>query len=98
MHWQAAQRSATRPSSLDKVGHAAEVAHATVAHSYADPFPPFFCSGQQVKCECVLRRRHARMWVGEAGGAYNSGAPNVTDGFVSAFWYLDNMALNAKRG
>jgi len=37
----------------------------------------------------------ARLWVGEAGGAYNSGAPNVTDGFVSAFWYLDNMALLA---
>ena len=40
----------------------------------------------------------ARLWVGEAGGAYNSGAPNVTDGFVSAFWYLDNMALLATTG
>ena len=29
---------------------------------------------------------------------YNSGAPNVTDGFVSAFWYLDNMALLAAVG
>ena len=39
-----------------------------------------------------------KLWVGEAGGAYNSGAPNVTDGFVSAFWYLDNMATLASHG
>ena len=46
VHWQAAQRSATRPSSLDKVGHAAEVAHATIAHSYADPSPSSARSGR----------------------------------------------------
>ena len=37
-------------------------------------------------------------WVGEAGGAYNSGAPTVTDAFASAFWYLDAMGSAAAQG
>ena len=37
-------------------------------------------------------------WVGEAGGAYNSGAPSVTDAFVSAFWYLDALGASATHG
>lgn len=28
----------------------------------------------------------ARAWVGEAGGAYNSGHPLVTNAFVFSFW------------
>jgi len=39
-----------------------------------------------------------QLWMGEAGGCYNSGRPNVTDVFTSAFWYLDNMAVIAQRG
>ncbi|XP_068657315.1 heparanase-like protein 2 [Aristolochia californica] len=30
-------------------------------------------------------------WVGEAGGAYNSGGKNVSHSFVNSFWYLDQL-------
>jgi len=39
----------------------------------------------------------AQVWVSESGGAYGSGAANVTDAFVSAFWYLDELGLLARR-
>ncbi|XP_072079392.1 heparanase-like protein 3 isoform X5 [Arachis hypogaea] len=32
----------------------------------------------------------AKAWVGEAGGAYNSGHHLVSDAFVYSFWYLDS--------
>ncbi|PIN22219.1 Beta-glucuronidase [Handroanthus impetiginosus] len=32
-------------------------------------------------------------WVGEAGGAYNSGRNKVTNTFVFSFWYLDQLGL-----
>ncbi|WVZ82273.1 hypothetical protein U9M48_029556 [Paspalum notatum var. saurae] len=35
-------------------------------------------------------------WVGEAGGAYNSGRHLVTDAFVFSFWYLDQLGMSAK--
>ena len=38
------------------------------------------------------------IWLGEAGGAYNSGRDNVTNSFNSGFWYLDQMAIFAARG
>ncbi|PKU59735.1 Heparanase-like protein 3 [Dendrobium catenatum] len=34
-------------------------------------------------------------WVGEAGGAYNSGRNLVTNSFVSSFWYLDQLGMSA---
>ncbi|RAL50136.1 hypothetical protein DM860_007810 [Cuscuta australis] len=34
-------------------------------------------------------------WVGEAGGAYNSGGPNVSNTFVSSFWYLNQLGMSA---
>ncbi|XP_068637528.1 heparanase-like protein 3 [Aristolochia californica] len=34
-------------------------------------------------------------WVGEAGGAYNSGHNHVTNAFVFSFWYLDQMGMAA---
>ncbi|KAG0631490.1 hypothetical protein M758_1G257600 [Ceratodon purpureus] len=34
-------------------------------------------------------------WVGEAGGAYNSGHHLVTDAFIMSFWYLDQLAMAA---
>merc|ERR1719188_382528 len=40
----------------------------------------------------------ASLWVGEAGGAYNSGRPGATNAFMSAFWYLDSMATVAQLG
>ncbi|XP_060958743.1 heparanase-like protein 1 isoform X3 [Cannabis sativa] len=35
----------------------------------------------------------AGAWVGEAGGAYNSGGKNVQDRFVDGFWYLDQLGM-----
>nr|GEX82261.1 heparanase-like protein 3 [Tanacetum cinerariifolium] len=32
-------------------------------------------------------------WVGEAGGAYNSGRNQVTNAFVFSFWYLDQLGM-----
>ena len=33
------------------------------------------------------------IWIGEAGGAYNSGRHLVTDAFMSSFWYLDGFGI-----
>ncbi|KAI3766889.1 hypothetical protein L2E82_16967 [Cichorium intybus] len=38
----------------------------------------------------------ASSWVGESGGAYNSGGRHVSDTFVNSFWYLDQLAMAAK--
>lgn len=38
------------------------------------------------------------IWMGEAGGAYNSGRPGVTDTFHSSFWFLDSLGILAARG
>ncbi|KAJ9567232.1 hypothetical protein OSB04_003198 [Centaurea solstitialis] len=35
-------------------------------------------------------------WIGESGGAYNSGGRHVSDTFVNSFWYLDQLAMAAK--
>ncbi|KAL0451831.1 UNVERIFIED_CONTAM: Heparanase-like protein 3 [Sesamum latifolium] len=35
----------------------------------------------------------AAAWVGESGGAYNSGRDRVTNAFVFSFWYLDQLGL-----
>ncbi|KAE8669057.1 Heparanase-like protein 3 [Hibiscus syriacus] len=35
-------------------------------------------------------------WVGEAGGAYNSGHHLVTNAFVFSFWYLDQLGMASK--
>ncbi|XP_004292974.1 PREDICTED: heparanase-like protein 3-like [Fragaria vesca subsp. vesca] len=34
-------------------------------------------------------------WVGESGGAYNSGHNLVTSAFVFSFWYLDQLGMSA---
>ncbi|KAI5648250.1 hypothetical protein M9H77_34255 [Catharanthus roseus] len=38
----------------------------------------------------------ASAWVGEAGGAFNSGGKNVSDTFINSFWYLDQLGMAAK--
>ncbi|CAL9049701.1 unnamed protein product [Musa banksii] len=32
-------------------------------------------------------------WIGESGGAYNSGGKNVSNAFVDGFWYLDQLGM-----
>ncbi|KAL6190122.1 hypothetical protein ACLB2K_036521 [Fragaria x ananassa] len=34
-------------------------------------------------------------WVGEAGGAYNSGGKDVSHTFANGFWYLDQLGMTA---
>lgn len=34
-------------------------------------------------------------WVGESGGAYNSGGKDVSHTFVNGFWYLDQLGMTA---
>ena len=38
------------------------------------------------------------VWMGETGGAYNSGRNTVTNRFMSAFWYLDWMGILSAAG
>lgn len=38
----------------------------------------------------------ALAWVGESGGAYNSGARGISNAFVNSFWYLDQLGMAAK--
>lgn len=38
----------------------------------------------------------ASAWVGESGGAYNSGGRNISNTFVNSFWYLDQLGMAAK--
>eukprot|EP00262_Sarcandra_glabra_P012043 TRINITY_DN3004_c0_g3_i1.p1 TRINITY_DN3004_c0_g3~~TRINITY_DN3004_c0_g3_i1.p1 ORF type:complete len:470 (-),score=63.06 TRINITY_DN3004_c0_g3_i1:64-1341(-) len=38
----------------------------------------------------------ASAWVGESGGAYNSGGHLVSDTFVDSFWYLDQLGMASK--
>ncbi|CAA2998228.1 heparanase 2 [Olea europaea subsp. europaea] len=37
----------------------------------------------------------AGAWVGEAGGAYNSGGKYVSHTFVDGFWYLDQLGMTS---
>jgi len=39
----------------------------------------------------------AAAWVGEAGGAYNSGGRQVSETFINSFWYLDQFGMSAKQ-
>ncbi|KAJ3674287.1 hypothetical protein LUZ60_004903 [Juncus effusus] len=38
----------------------------------------------------------AAAWVGEAGGAYNSGSKLVSNTFLNSFWYLDQLGLSSR--
>jgi len=64
------------------------------------PWPPdraFHARLTRLERSVAKASPHTPIWVTESGGAYGSGAPNVTDAFVSAFWYLDELALMARR-
>nr|GEY62317.1 heparanase-like protein 3 [Tanacetum cinerariifolium] len=41
---------------------------------------------KQLECSLNQSKTSASAWVGEAGGAYNSGQNNVTNAFVFSFW------------
>ncbi|KAL3636200.1 hypothetical protein CASFOL_020747 [Castilleja foliolosa] len=37
-------------------------------------------------------------WVGESGGAFNSGGKRVSSSFANGFWYLDQLGMTSKSG
>jgi len=41
---------------------------------------------------------NAQMWLGEGGGAYNSGQDGATNVFLSTFWYGDSLGTFAVQG
>ncbi|CAK9148006.1 unnamed protein product [Ilex paraguariensis] len=51
---------------------------------------------QSLKQNIQMNGPWASAWVGEAGGAYNSGGRHVSDTFVNSFWYLDQLGMAAK--
>lgn len=52
----------------------------------------------EVKEVVSLGSPKSSIWLGEAGGAYNSGRDNVTNSFNSGFWFLDQMGIFAANG
>ncbi|XP_024967541.1 heparanase-like protein 3 isoform X1 [Cynara cardunculus var. scolymus] len=50
---------------------------------------------KQLKNILATSETSASAWVGEAGGAYNSGHNLVTNAFVFSFWYLDQLGMSA---
>ncbi|XVE53586.1 hypothetical protein DITRI_Ditri03aG0014400 [Diplodiscus trichospermus] len=59
--------------------------------------PSYLDGGQQPfrDMKAILKKSttSAVAWVGEAGGAYNSGQNLVSNSFVSSFWYLDQLGM-----
>ena len=62
---------------------------------------PTFCT-KVIKVATELQQWSADksfpLWMGETGGAYNSGRNTVTNRFMSAFWYLDWMGILSAHG
>ncbi|XP_065851151.1 heparanase-like protein 3 [Euphorbia lathyris] len=61
--------------------------------------PSYLDGGSQAfsKLEGILTSTGTKAvaWVGEAGGAYNSGHNLVTNAFVFSFWYLDQLGMSS---
>lgn len=55
-------------------------------------------TGQAIQKEEWTKDLPAGVWMGETGGAYNSGRNTVTNRFMSAFWYMDWLGILANRG
>lgn len=45
-----------------------------------------------------MRRRPPELWMGESGGAFNSGADGVSNSFAHGFWYAQSLAALAAAG
>ncbi|OMP13739.1 Glycoside hydrolase, family 79 [Corchorus olitorius] len=61
--------------------------------------PSYLDGGQQPfrDLQAILKKSAspAVAWVGESGGAYNSGKNHVSNSFVYSFWYLDQLGMAA---
>ncbi|KAJ4781242.1 Heparanase [Rhynchospora pubera] len=69
-----------------------------VASRILDPYYLDRISDTFRDLELTIQRhgQWTRAWVGEAGGAYNSGSPLISNSFLNSFWYLDQLGLAAK--
>ena len=54
--------------------------------------------GNQVETVVSKAAPRAEIWLGEGGGAYNSGSPNVTNAYNSAFWFVDQLGALSSTG
>lgn len=64
---------------------------------------PSYLDGEVTTFRAVNETLHqhgpwAEAWVGEAGGAYNSGHDLITNAFVFGFWYLDQLGMASSFG
>ena len=48
--------------------------------------------------EYYKRLHRKKLWMGETGGAFNSGQNTTTNTFMSHRWYLDQLGFFAQRG
>ena len=68
------------------------------------------CSNTNVNCTLMTVQAHqmsssvrqvspsVQLWMGETGGAYDSGCRGSTNTFMSGFWYLNSMGAFAVQG
>ncbi|CAG5077150.1 Oidioi.mRNA.OKI2018_I69.PAR.g8640.t1.cds [Oikopleura dioica] len=72
-----------------------------LAEKIMDPkfFGKFSSRLDKLKQQRSLWKNHQNvpLWMGETGGAYNSGRNEVTNRFISSFWYLDLLGLFAEK-
>ncbi|KAG0480035.1 hypothetical protein HPP92_010893 [Vanilla planifolia] len=104
-HWYAEFiNKATASSSLDVVTHHMYSLGAGVdEHLVERILDPSYLDGAASTFKALMSilnkvNRSTTAWVGEAGGAYNSGHNLVTNSFVSSFWYLDQLGMSAANG
>ncbi|KAJ0984788.1 hypothetical protein J5N97_003144 [Dioscorea zingiberensis] len=92
----------TRPNSLDVISHHIyNLGPGVDEHLIDKILDPKYLDGVASvfsNLQGILRSSgsSAKAWVGEAGGAYNSGRNLVTNSFVFSFWYLDQLGMAAK--
>ncbi|XP_038971911.1 heparanase-like protein 3 isoform X4 [Phoenix dactylifera] len=91
----------TKPHSLDAITHHIYNLGAGVDKHLVDKIlNPSYLDGEAStfrNLQGILRSAgtSTTAWVGEAGGAYNSGHHLVTDSFVFSFWYLDQLGMSS---
>ncbi|XP_020081361.1 heparanase-like protein 3 [Ananas comosus] len=92
----------TKPSSLDVITHHIyNLGPGVDDHLIDKILDPSYLDGEAgtfSNLQGILKAAGTKTvaWVGEAGGAYNSGHHLVTDSFVFSFWYLDQLGMASK--
>ncbi|KAM0932069.1 putative glycosidase [Dioscorea sansibarensis] len=92
----------TKANSLDAVSHHIyNLGPGVDEHLIDKILDPKYLDGEESvfsNLQSILRSSgsSAKAWVGEAGGAYNSGRNLVTNSFVFSFWYLDQLGMASK--